>query len=222
MDYHRAAYAALVFACAGALLCPRAAGDEQRPPTYRIEVVIVEFTKDGKEQVLSRPQLMTLEGRAATIVIGQHETPIKIEDGRTVPVRDYIACSFTPYKLKDGSLKLDWEFEIAEQAEDMDSAIITRKKGIRRLQVVPLDVRVGVPISLDGAKDTHRMDVTISEQPVRAAMDEVPPPPRRRRAAIERRAEEYEMRAFVEQWKQQWLHPAPVKPVRWRRPESVD
>ncbi len=211
-----------VFACAARSLCPSAAGGERRPPSYRIKVEIVELTKDGKERQLSQPQLITLEGHTATILIGQDETPIKIEDDRTVPVRDYIACSFTPYKLKDGSLKLDWEFEIVEQAEDMDASIITRKQGIRRIQVVPLDVRVAVPISLDGARHTHRMDVTITEQPVRAAMDEVPPPPQRRRAAVERRAEEYELRTFVEQWKQQWLHPAPIKPVRWRRPEDVN
>lgn len=151
--------------------------DQPHWKTYSIATVISQFDPDGEQQIISRPTVMTIEGQTATITTGK-QVSIPIEADEVVEVLTGVTCRFTPYPLKAGGVKLDVEVVIIEDSDDMDKTIIAEKFGVRRIQQIPLGVRVVIPVSHRGMKSKHHLEVTVTEVVQPVARDEVPPPPR--------------------------------------------
>ena len=193
----------------------------QDPPrrTYCIAARLIEIETTSKEErILSQPTVVTLERQTACLSVGQSESVV-IEAEDTAQVETGLTCRFTPYRLKDGGVKLDLDIEIIEPADDMDEDILTQKYGMRRLQQVPLGVRVEVPLKRRG-KTTHRLDLVVTEtQP--GVRDEVPPPPRVGRRPKPERINfrvltPDELREAIDEWERMWDldMPAPLPPFR--------
>ncbi len=87
---------------AAAILAAREQGAAREPAsdrTYRIECVVIEREADGTEQVISRPQVMTLAGQPAHVQIGA-ATPLvtgseTTADGGTKPVISVVTTGTT-------------------------------------------------------------------------------------------------------------------------------
>jgi hypothetical protein len=170
--------------------------DERLPPAYRIEVQIAEL-KSGEESVISTPTVITLDRCQAEIQAGE-QTAVEIDDD-TIALETGITLRLTPYRLKEGGVKLDFEFEIAEAIVELGLDHTIQKSGIRRIQQIPLGVPVDLPVLHDGKQPTHKIRVKMTEQPRRRRAEKVPPAPRR----IMQRFEEVQQRN-VEEWERSW------------------
>ena len=150
--------------------------DEQlRPSTYQLEIVINRRPNPAETELLGRPRVMTLDRTTAALHIGQTGEVVTIEDKEVIEVEIGLYVSVTPYRLKDGGVKLDIEAEVVSLPQGMpDVDEITTKFGIRRILEVPLNKEVQIPLTPRGQFPAHLMTVTVRE---------VEPPTRKEAAA---------------------------------------
>jgi hypothetical protein len=173
---------------AAAILEARERGADRGPISdrvFRIKCVVIERDAEGKEQVLSRPHVMTLAGQPAHVQIGA-ATPLvtgveKAADGKTKPLisvlESGIKMSMKIVPEKEGRAAFDLTIERAEiesvdvtkatDGTERQSARVGTKTA-RVLESIELGKNVTVGLDhKDPTKSKVRVEVVVEE--VRAA-----------------------------------------------------
>jgi hypothetical protein len=129
-----------------------AASDDPLPPQYVIELKLAEVDSHGKEQILSRPVLATIEGRPAHVSVGQTvPTPggLKMEN----PWQTGLQVTVTVLR-KDGRLYLDAATEVTSAPIQREERLHLVKIGARMLEKVRLGDKISgeMPADAQGRK----------------------------------------------------------------------
>lgn len=169
---------------AAAILAARKQEGERGPVSdrvFRIKCVVIERDADGKEQVLSRPHVMTLAGQPAQVQIGA-ATPLvtgveKAADGKVKPLISVLesgikmSMKIVPEKEGRAAFDLTIERAVIESVEVTKAADGTERqsarvgtKTARVLESIELGKTVTVGLDdKDLAKSKVRVELVVEE-----------------------------------------------------------
>ena len=168
----------LIAAAFLAMHCDAVLADDADGKAYRIELQITEVAGED-HKATAFPVVHTLDRQQAIVQMGAEiAIPVDEEGPMTEPdvvvVQTGTTVRVTPYHMKDGGVKLDFEFERAEPVDEMDATAGTKKFGMRKVKQLPLGVPVEVEVDRRD-KAIHRVQIKISEVPL-GEIGEAPAP----------------------------------------------
>lgn len=210
-------FAAIVGAlCMVSVHLPTAEGDESQPTKYRIDATLLVRPSKGPLQILSNPSVITIDRQPATIEVGQQQQ-VSIEGDEVVTLQTGIKCSFTPYRLENGDVKLDLNVELVHSDDSNDDEVITSKVGVRRIQRVPLGKSFTLPLRRLG-KSRYRLAMVISEIPrvegrsadARANKKDAFDDLNGIKRVIPLRLKTDDLRKAIDEWERFWLDDVPM------------
>jgi len=116
------------------------AGEPAKTKQFVIEVCLYHgdplgSKAEGNLEILSHPRLVTMDGQAASCMVGQKVTALET-DGC-----DFVGTSFNvrPFARKDGVIRVELGCNVSEIVEQSEYHLETRTLAARRM----VDVRVG-------------------------------------------------------------------------------
>lgn len=128
-----------VLAFAGVVLADQPEAKKENPVQYCLQVLVYELTPDGEETILSRPQVVTLEGQEAFVQVGGEIAIPPAKEGGFV---EYLTHGLTMRTkvnaTKPGRVRLDLKVEKNEVDRSDKNGVRIAGKTLRCVETIRL------------------------------------------------------------------------------------
>ena len=136
----------------------------QPPPAqakmYRIQCRVTETNAAGKVDVISSPQMMTVEGQAASAQVGASPTPPDAL-GPSDDLFCGIQVKFVVRRGKNQQTILDASFELRQDQHPTGERVVITNRGVRVIEAVTLGQAFVVSLPNDAGKPATRCEFTV-------------------------------------------------------------
>jgi hypothetical protein len=136
---------------------------DQRPPMVKMACKLMEIGRDGRKRVLSRPQVMTIDGQGAVISVGELVPVVEPELEASHVEAGYL-INLKVHLSEDETARLEASINNQEVDKSGGGGVRLVKKSVQIIETIRLDRPVKLVIDkADDGSARSWMEVTVSE-----------------------------------------------------------